>query len=90
MAKNPNRLVLGDLETLIMKEIWRQGRATVHAVRNALKTRRKLAYTTVLTTLRNLERKGFLHHEKEGRTFVFMPSIDEGTMARSTVREWVA
>jgi predicted transcriptional regulator len=87
MTQEPKRLVLGDLETLIMKEIWRQGRATVHGVRNALKSRRKLAYTTILTTLRNLERKGFLHHETEGRTFVFMPSIDEGTMARTTVRE---
>jgi predicted transcriptional regulator len=87
MVHRKKSLVLGELEILIMKEIWRQGRATVHTVRDALKSRRNLAYTTILTTLRNLERKGFLHHENKGRTFVFMPRIDKDTVARLTLRE---
>ncbi len=77
----------GDLETHIMKELWKRGRATVHDVRDALKSQRNLAYTTVLTTLRNLERKGYLCHEEDGRSHVFMPIVDEDAAARSSARE---
>lgn len=60
-----------DLE--VMKIIWRLGRATVNEVRNALK--QPLAYTSVATTLNHLERKEFLTHDVEGRTYVYRPLV---------------
>ena len=77
----------GDLEIVIMKEVWKQGRATVHDVRNALRSQRKLAYTTVLTTMRNLEKKGFLIHEMDGRSHVYLPTVDQETVARFTAKD---
>lgn len=87
MPQEKRPLLLADLETLIMKEVWKRGRATVHEVRDALHRQRKLAYTTILTTMRNLERKGFLVHELEGRSYVYLPKVDQETVARSTVQD---
>ena len=51
--------------------------------------RRKLAYTTVLTTLRNLEQKEYLRHEVEGRSHVYLPRVQEREVARSTLTDLV-
>lgn len=86
MSNSKPKLVLAELETLVMKEIWRRGKASVHDVRDALQSKRKLAYTTILTTLRNLERKGFLGHEQEGRSYVYIPAVQEREVERSALR----
>ncbi|MBI1388226.1 MAG: MarR family transcriptional regulator [bacterium] len=83
----PDVRPMGELETLVMKEVWKRGRATVHDVRDALQQQRPMAYTTVLTTLRNLEKKGYLHHEAEGRMHVYIPVVDHQTAARASVHE---
>jgi len=87
MGSNNPKTVLAELETLVMKEVWKRGRATVHEVRDALGGRRNLAYTTILTTLRNLEKKGFLEHELEGRSHVYTPMIDEKTVEASSISQ---
>ncbi len=76
---------LGRLETVVMKAVWRLGRATVRQVRDALADDRSFAYTTILTTLRNLERKGYLRHDAEGRTHVFLPVVGEKEVARTAL-----
>lgn len=85
--KRPDPKSLAELETLVMNEVWKRGRATVRQVREDLAKRRELAYTTILTTLRNLERKGFLTHETEGRVHVYIPAVDRKTVARSRARD---
>lgn len=79
--------MLGDLEMAVMKEVWRRGKATVHDVRDALRPKRKLAYTTVMTTMSNLEKKGLLGHDVDGRTYVYHAKVDQKTVASSTVGE---
>ncbi len=89
MAKSTPKLQ-GDLETDAMKEVWQRGRATVHEVRDAFKKRRKkYAYTTILNTLRNLERKGLLRHEKDGLSYVYIPVVDRMTVSHSSAVELV-
>jgi len=68
-----------------MKIVWKKGEATVHDVRGVLNKHRNLAYTTILTTLRNLERKGYLNHKQGGRSHIYLPKLDEETVARRTV-----
>ena len=68
---------LTEAELRLMKALWEKGRATVGEIADALNTDPPLAYNTVLTTLRILETKGFVRHEKEGRAFVY-----EATIAR--------
>ena len=45
-----------------------------------------VAYNTVLTTLRILERKGYVRHTKEGRAFVYHPVVERGEASRKAVR----
>ncbi len=67
---------LGRLELQIMNVVWDRGKATVHDVKNAL-SRRKPAYSTILTMMRKLEAKGYLKHEVDGRTYVYLPLISQ-------------
>ncbi len=45
-----------------------------------------VAYSTVLTTLRILEKKGYLRHEKQGRAFVYQPVVDRKEARRNVLR----
>jgi predicted transcriptional regulator len=56
---------------------------------SALKEKPKPAYNSVLTVLRILERKGYVSHRKEGRAFVFLPSVDRARARRSALKTFV-
>jgi predicted transcriptional regulator len=62
---------LTDAELRLMEVLWRTGPATVNDVAEALPKDPGLAYSTVLTTLRILETKGYLKHSKDGRAFLY-------------------
>jgi predicted transcriptional regulator len=70
--RSPN-LTEGELP--LMEVLWKKGRATVGDVATSLPTDPPLAYSTVLTTLRILEAKGYVRHTKKGRAFVYEPVI---------------
>ena len=72
---------LGSLETLVMYALWRDGPSTVHDVLQALDDGKRRAYTTVLTTLRNLERKGMVAHDAVEAKHLFRAVIAERTVA---------
>ena len=67
---------LTESELRLMNVVWEKGQATVGEVTDALKQEPPLAYSTVLTTLRILENKGYLKHRKEGRAFIYEPVVD--------------
>jgi len=66
---------LTDAELRLMEVLWDKGSATVSDVVEDLPATVRLAYSTVLTTLRILENKGYLEHRKEGRAFVYRPVV---------------
>ena len=76
---------LTDAELRLMEILWEKGTATVNDVVEALPRTRALAYSTVLTTLRILERKGYVGHEKQGRAFVYHPVVDRNQASRNAV-----
>lgn len=77
---------LTEAELRLMKVLWDSGPSTVGAVLESLPSRVNLAYSTVRTTLRILEQKGYVRHEKNGRAFVYYPLIDRSEARRSAVR----
>jgi predicted transcriptional regulator len=77
-------------ELRLMDILWEKGPATVTEVMEALPQDPPLAYNTVLTTLRILERKGHVRHQKTSRAFVFSPVIDHRQASQSAVREVVS
>lgn len=78
---------LGDRELEVMSVLWSSGAGTVVEVQNRLDAR--LAYNTVLTILRNLEQKGFVRHEAEGRLHRYFPAIAEGAVRRGLLSRLV-
>ena len=66
---------LTDAELRLMEVVWEKGKATVSEVVESLPKDVPLAYSTVLTTLRILENKGYLRHTKEGRSFIYHPVV---------------
>lgn len=68
---------LGERELDVMGVLWELGSGTVTEVRERLPA--SLAYTTVLTILRNLEVKGFVTHEEEGKAHRYRPAVADST-----------
>jgi predicted transcriptional regulator len=66
---------LGELEAVIMDRLWVWGRPVlVREVVEDLRPSRPLAYTTVMTVMENLHRKGWLRRERDGRTWRYEPT----------------
>lgn len=80
--KSPN-LTEGELP--LMEVLWKRGAATVGEVVASLPADPPLAYSTVLTTLRILESKGYLRHTKRGRAFVYEPLIVQEEASRKAL-----
>jgi BlaI family transcriptional regulator, penicillinase repressor len=80
--KRDQRLDLPPLELECMKTLWRHGPATVHEIRAALLPQRPLAYTTVMTVMNRLARKGAVDRSKHGRAHVY-----EAAVSAAEVRE---
>jgi predicted transcriptional regulator len=78
-------LNLTEGELPLMQALWEKGRATVGDVVAALPADPPLAYSTVLTTLRILEGKGYVRHSKEGRAFVYEPVVVQEEASRKAL-----
>jgi BlaI family transcriptional regulator, penicillinase repressor len=87
MKNKPPTLTPQELE--IMKLVWREGEATVRDVFEDLHTRRKVAYTTVMTVMKVLEGKGHLKKRQRDRAYVYRPAQPEAATVGSMVREFV-
>ncbi|MGH9248624.1 MAG: BlaI/MecI/CopY family transcriptional regulator [Acidimicrobiales bacterium] len=66
---------LGELESAVMKRLWAWDRPTsVREVFEDLHRHRSVAYTTVMTVMNNLHRKGVLTRETSGRAYIYRPA----------------
>jgi BlaI family penicillinase repressor len=80
-------VVLTGREMDIMNVLWKLGSGTVSEVQAELSD--ELAYTTVLTILRTLEKKGHVGHEAEGRAHRFVPLVERREAQESAIRRMV-
>lgn len=81
--------VLTEHELEIMKIVWQLDRATVRDVYETILKQRRVAYTTVMTMMKILERKGYLKKSQEDRAYVYRPSQPEESVIRGMVRDFV-
>ncbi len=88
MPRKPSE-TLTEAELRIMQVIWQTGPGTVQHILDALADSPALAYNTILTTIRILERKGYLEHSKDGRAHVYSPLIEREDASRSEIRHLV-
>ena len=75
------------LELLCLKALWTLQEGNVKAVRQIVAEKRPLAYTTIMTVLERLLRKGKLQRRKVGRSFVYAPTASRDEMRNVAVRE---
>ncbi len=78
----------GPLELAVMEVLWRDGEANVHDVSARLE--RPLAYTTVMTTLDRLYKKGLLERRKSERAFFYSPRLSHDEWEQKQARELLA
>ncbi len=77
---------LTEAELRLMNVLWQKGSATVHQLLEALSGKPALAYNSVLTTIRVLEKKGYVKHVKDGRAHIYMPLVGQKEATRFEVR----
>jgi predicted transcriptional regulator len=80
--------MMGHLEADVMEILWAHGEASVHGVVELLA--RPLAYTTVMTTLDRLYKKGLLVRRKADRAFVYAPRLTRVDWERKRADEMLA
>lgn len=76
-------------ELEIMQIVWQMDRATVRDVHESLSTGKKVAYTTVMTTMGILADKGHLVRKKDGRAFVYEPTEAKNEVISGMVGEFI-
>ena len=78
---------LGELECAVLEQVWSQGEVTVNDVMSHIG--RPLAYTTIMTTLDRLYRKGLLLRIKKGRAFAYQAACSKQEVQRGIARDLV-
>ena len=77
---------LTEAELRLMDVLWEQGPSSVQEVLDALPKKSQLAYNSVLTTIRILEKKGYVRHIKDGRAHIYRPLVEREEASRSEIR----
>lgn len=72
-----------------MDLVWEMEEATVRDVYEVLLRRRGIAYTTVMTIMGNLAKKGLLHRRTDNRAYVYSPALSKDAFARAGVSKMV-
>lgn len=80
---------LTEAELRLMEVLWEKGPASVHQLLQALPEKPTLAYNSVLTTIRILEKKGYVQHEKDGRAHIYAPLVGREEATRFEIKNLV-
>lgn len=81
---------LTEAELRLMEVLWARGPASVHQLLQALPEKPSLAYNSVLTTIRILEKKGYVQHIKDGRAHIYTPLVGREEASRFEIRNLVS
>jgi BlaI family transcriptional regulator, penicillinase repressor len=86
----PKSATLTAHELELMKIVWPHADGvTVRDVYEELRKRRTIAYTTVMTSMKTLEQKGYLKASQQDRAFVYKPAQPKQTVIKAMVRDFV-
>src|SRR5690348_15650431 len=77
------------LELLCLRALWSLGEANVRGVQEAIAPAKSLAYTTVMTLLERLARKGVVSRRKSGRAFLYAPKANRDALRRLALQEFL-
>ena len=85
--KNVSSIILTPQEIKIMKIVWENGNATAKLVFENIYKERQISYTTIMTMMRILEKKGVLAHSIQGRAYLYRPLISRRQAIRNQIHD---
>ena len=78
----------GELEAVVMDRVWNcADHITVREIFESLKATREIAYTTVMSTMDNLHRKGWLDRRRQGKAFLYWPTLSREEYSARLMRD---
>jgi len=80
---------LGETEMEVLHHVWNMGEATVKQVRKRILESREVAYTTIMTVMKNLAEKGYLKYRKDGVTYVYSPAQEPDSVRFNLVNDLI-
>lgn len=80
---------LGETEMEVLHHVWEMGEATVKQVRKRILEDREVAYTTIMTVMKNLAEKGYLKYRKEGVTYVYSPAQEPESVQSNLIKDLI-
>jgi predicted transcriptional regulator len=83
-------ITLTEAELRLMRVLWERGESAVAEVVTAVADETPLAYNSVLTTIRVLERKGYVTHRQEGRAFLYSACVAQQEASRAEVQHMLS
>ena len=84
MARAPKP---SELELKVLSLLWERGPMTVRSVLDELPDRKERAYTTVLSVLQVMEKKGLVTHTRQGLTHLYKAAVNKNTIVKPIVRQ---
>ena len=88
--RRKDKHILGKLEMEIMQSLWRDGDSSCRDVFEKVGLEHSYAYTTILTMMKHLEKKGFVTHFEDGRTFIYQPLIPQDDIEQRMLSDFLA
>ncbi len=82
--------VLGQLESRVMRQVWHSPGSSARDVQAGLRGEREFAYTTIVTILDRLQKKGLLSRRKQGKAFLYSPRLSEEEFGEKITRDVLA
>lgn len=83
MSTAPTIEPLGTLETVVMESVWTTFPASAREVCDRLRGKRKRAYTTIMTTMDRLHKKGLLRRTKDGLAWRYTPTMSKAAFEKA-------
>lgn len=80
---------LGETEMEVLHHVWDLGEATVKQVRKRILESREVAYTTIMTVMKNLADKGYLKYRKEGVSYVYSPAQKPDSVRSNLIKNLI-
>lgn len=81
---------LGETEMEVLHHVWELGEATVKDVRKRILEDRDVAYTTIMTVMKNLADKGYLKYRKDGVTYVYSAAKEPESVRSNLIKDLVS
>ncbi len=78
---------IGSREMMILNIVWDRGELTVRDVYKAISESEEIAYTSIMTTMQNMEKKGLLVHRTENRAYIYSASVEKNEIQGNLVKD---